>query len=64
VTGPELMTPREVREAFRVGEGTVIRWRKDGLLDSVLTPGGTHRYFRAQVEALRDGSTAPRQVTP
>ena len=51
----ELMTPAEVRFAFRVDRKTVDRWRTSGKLMSVKTPGGHRRYFRLQVEAIREG---------
>jgi predicted site-specific integrase-resolvase len=62
VTGPELMRPREVCDAFRIDPKTVARWRKQGKLSYVLTPGGEHRYDAAQVRALLAGSRVSRQV--
>jgi excisionase family DNA binding protein len=55
VEGPELLTPAEVAQLFRVTPTTVTRWAKEGKLTGTRTPGGTRRYYRAQVEALLKG---------
>jgi excisionase family DNA binding protein len=47
-----LMTPAEVAALFRVVTKTVSRWEREGKLTSIRTPGGHHRYRRAEVEAL------------
>lgn len=49
-----LMTPGEVAAVFRVDPRTVTRWgiSSPPKLESTVTPGGHHRYYRAQVEAL------------
>jgi excisionase family DNA binding protein len=57
VIGPELLTPAEVAQMFRVDPKTVTRWEKLGKLQSLRTPGGTRRYFRAEVEALLRGES-------
>ncbi len=62
VTGPELMTPIEVYTLWRVNPRTLSRWRQKGRISAVVTPGGTHRYFAAEVEALLSGSKTRRQV--
>jgi excisionase family DNA binding protein len=52
---PELMTPRETSQAFRVDPSTITRWARTGRLRSFRTPGGDHRFYRAQVEAMIAG---------
>lgn len=52
VSGVELLTPREVAEMFRVDPKTVTRWAAAGRLPCVRTPGGQHRFPRAEVLAL------------
>lgn len=46
---PELMTPHEVAELFRVNPKTVKRWANEGLLRTVRTLGGHRRYFKGEV---------------
>jgi predicted site-specific integrase-resolvase len=53
----ELMTPAEVSHAFGVDPRTITRWRKAGKLLVIKTPGGHRRYFRLQVDAMRQGRT-------
>lgn len=48
----QLLTPREVSDAFRVDPKTVTRWEKAGKLTCVRTIGGQRRYFEAEVRAL------------
>lgn len=50
-TGP-LWTPGEVARYFRVDPKTVSRWALSGLLPSIRTPGGHHRFKDADVRAL------------
>lgn len=47
-----LLTPGEVAALFGVTRKTVTRWANDGLLSSVRTPGGHHRFDESQVRAL------------
>lgn len=49
---PELLTPAEVAEAFRVDPKTVNRWAKSGRLTSIRTPGGHRRYRADEVHRL------------
>lgn len=49
---PSLLTPSEVAAIFRVDIKTVGRWAKTGRLKSIRTPGGHHRYDKAEVHAL------------
>jgi excisionase family DNA binding protein len=53
---PDLMTPAQVSRSFGVDPRTVVRWVSAGKLHPVRTPGGIRRYFRAEVEALRNGT--------
>ncbi len=62
VTGPELMTPAEVAVLLRVRPDAVRYRARAGKLTAVRTPGGTRRYYRAEVEALLSGSETRRQV--
>lgn len=55
VTGPDLLTPAEVADMWRVDPRTVTRWEKQGKLRAVKTPGGTRRFYRAEVNALLAG---------
>jgi predicted site-specific integrase-resolvase len=55
VTGPDLLTPAEVAALWRVDPKTVTRWENQGKLQSIRTPGGTRRYFLAEVNALLAG---------
>lgn len=54
-----LLTAAEAAAALRADPGTITRWGRSGRLASVRTPGGTRRYFAAQVAsvaaALRPG---------
>lgn len=50
-SGP-LWTPGEVATLFRVDPKTVSRWALAGLLPSLRTPGGHHRFRDADVRAL------------
>ena len=54
------MTPTEVAEEFGVDRKTITRWREAGKFLSLRTIGGHRRYFRLQVDALREG----RELTP
>jgi excisionase family DNA binding protein len=55
---PAVLTRREVAAMFRCDQATVARWVKKGLLPSFTTPGGNHRFHRADVERLiRDSAT-------
>ncbi len=47
---PRLLTAREVAAFFSVTARTIGRWRQDGLIPYVLTPGGTYRYNPIEVE--------------
>ena len=53
-----LLTPKEVAAVYRVEPRTVQRWAKSGLIESVPTPGGRLKRFRASdVEALLNSPT-------
>lgn len=47
-----LMTPAEVADLYRVSVATVGRWRREGRLTPVSTPGGRPRYDAAKVRAF------------
>jgi excisionase family DNA binding protein len=47
-----LLTPGEVALLFRVDPKTVTRWAQAGRLQSVMTPGGHHRFRPEDVERL------------
>ncbi len=56
IEGHPLMTGAEVATAFQVDLQTVGRWRRSGRLATTGSPGGkSHRFFRAEVEALLNG---------
>jgi len=44
-------TPGMVAELFCVDPKTVTRWAKEGKLPSFRTPGGHHRFKKADVDA-------------
>ena len=50
VPKPKLMTARELAAYFAVTPRTVGRWRQDGRIPFVTTPGGTYRYDPMEVE--------------
>lgn len=57
---PELLTPGEVADLFKVNSRTVARWANQGKLRVAWTPGagegpGNRRYFRAEINALVAG---------
>jgi excisionase family DNA binding protein len=52
VTGPDLLTPAEVAQLFRIDPKTVARWAKAGKLTSIRTLGNHRRFDRAEVERL------------
>ena len=45
-----VLTRAEVARLFRVDPATVTRWTKQGKLRAFRTPGGTRRYYAAEVE--------------
>ena len=53
----ELLTPGEVAREFHVDPKTVSRWGKSGRYKflSIRTPGGHRRFFRLQIDAIRQG---------
>jgi len=52
---PDLMTPGEVADLFKVDPKTVTRWAATRKLRSVRTPGGHRRYYRDEVVAMARG---------
>jgi hypothetical protein len=60
VTGPGMMTRREVAVMFGVTSEAVARWERAGLLTGQRGTDGKIRYPRADVEALyRSGRRSP-----
>ena len=59
---PDLLTPAQIHALWKVDPKTVWAWANAGKLTAVRTPGGTRRYYRAEVEALLNGSETRRQV--
>jgi excisionase family DNA binding protein len=57
-TTERLLTPGEVASLFRVDPKTVSRWATAGRLSSIRTPGGHHRFFETDVQALLFGGSA------
>lgn len=49
---PELLTPAEVADLFRVDPKTVSRWAARGLIPVIRTPGGHGRFRRDDVWEL------------
>ncbi|MWA06509.1 helix-turn-helix domain-containing protein [Actinomadura sp. LD22] len=54
---PELLKTSEVARRLGVSHSTVLSWAYRGLLDFARTPGGQLRFYRNQVEALRQSGT-------
>ena len=57
-SGQALLTSREVAALFGVDFRTVTRWTAGGKLASIRTPGGHHRYRRADVDRMLSGLSA------
>jgi excisionase family DNA binding protein len=57
----ELITPQEVARSFGVAVKTVTRWAQRGILPSVVTPGGHHRFWRSDVDELLYSKATPRR---
>jgi predicted site-specific integrase-resolvase len=51
----ELMTPAEVRRALRIGQTTLSRYVRDGVLAVVELPGGARRFRRSVIAAILAG---------
>lgn len=50
-----LMTPGEVADLFRVDPKTVTRWAAAGRIACITTPGGHHRFWESDIQALLNG---------
>jgi excisionase family DNA binding protein len=50
--GKALLTSTEVASLFGVDRRTVVLWAKRGLLPSVRTPGGQHRFRADQIHRV------------
>jgi predicted site-specific integrase-resolvase len=55
---PKLFTARQLAEFFSVSSRTIGRWRQEGLIPYIKTPGGTYRYDPLAVEAVLMASPA------
>lgn len=56
-------TQREVAELFRVAQGTVIRWRNQGLLEYFRPPGSSRVLYTVEgVERFRKTFTRREEV--
>ncbi len=53
---PNLLTPSEVAQLFRVDPKTVTRWAATGKLTAMRTLGGHRRFDKAEVMALLENS--------
>lgn len=51
----ELVTPGEASAMLRVGVKALSVWADAGKLTVLRLPNGHRRYYRAEVEAIRDG---------
>jgi len=50
----DLLTVQEVARRYRVGDATVRRWIKSGVLEGVTLPGrGKRQVFRVKKSSLR-----------
>ena len=49
---PNLLSPGEVAELFRVDPKTVTRWAKAGKITAVRTLGGHRRYRQSEIQAI------------
>ena len=47
-----LVTAKTLADYFAVSPRTIGRWRQQGLIPCIVTPGGTYRYEVAAVEAV------------
>ncbi len=54
----DLMTPREVAAAMKVGLSTVSRWARNGHLDPIRV-GKVLRFRRSDIEALQARNNQP-----
>lgn len=57
--GPDLFTPAEVAQLFKVNPKTVARWARAGKLPAIRTVGGHRRYRREVIEQLLRGGEVP-----
>lgn len=58
-TQSEILTRAQVAAIFGVHVSTVSRWLVEGRIPSFSTPGGSARYYRADIEAFL--ASAPRE---
>lgn len=57
----ELRGPKYVAAIFRVNPRTVTRWAQAGRLPFVVTPGGQHKFYDADVrKLLAESGVGPR----
>lgn len=49
------MTSGEVARALNMTDAAIRRWAREGLLDSIKTPGGQYRFRREALARLLEG---------
>ncbi len=54
----EIMTPREAAALFKVNPKTLTRWADEGKVPCFKTLGGHRRFYRADIEALRNKNSS------
>jgi excisionase family DNA binding protein len=54
-----LLTTIQVAELLAVHRNTVRRWAEEGQIDSILLPGGHHRYREADVLRMLGRAPVP-----
>jgi excisionase family DNA binding protein len=51
-----MLTTEEVAEVFRMSTQSILRWRAEGRIAAIRTPGGHYRYRQAEVNRVyREG---------
>lgn len=50
-----ILTTQQVAALFAVTPSTVVKWADQGRVPCFRTPGGHRRFYRAEMEAIRDG---------
>jgi excisionase family DNA binding protein len=58
-----LLTPSQVAKMLNVNPRTVSRWAREGRIQHVRTPGGQHRFWRAEIDAYLEKDDTTTQPT-